>query len=154
MRWLGGALVVMLSFASFAEVAGTGRAGTCKPTEPDMLGPFYKAGAPVRSSVGKGYFMTGIVKSAEDCAGIKGAKIEFWLVNPDGSYDDDHRATVFSDATGSYEFESNVPKPYFGRPPHVHIRVSAEGYETLITQHYPEEGEGRASVDLVLMPAR
>jgi protocatechuate 3,4-dioxygenase beta subunit len=150
------ALVVII-FASLAMLAGaalTGGATTCKPTEPDMLGPFYKSGAPVRSSVGRGYVMTGIVKSSEDCSVIKGARIEFWLVGPGGSYDDDHRATVFSDAAGSYRFESNVPKPYSGRPPHIHIMVSAEGYKTLVTQHYPEKGKTRASLDLVLIPSR
>lgn len=150
------ALVVII-FATLAMLAGTaatGGATTCKPTEPDMLGPFYKSGAPVRSSVGRGYVMTGIVKSSEDCSVIKGARTEFWLVNPGGSYDDDHRATVFSDAAGSYRFESNVPKPYSGRPPHIHIMVSAEGYKTLVTQYYPEKGKTRASLDLVLIPSR
>ena len=157
MRWLRGALVVIIFSAFliiFAAAAATGLAETCKPTESDMLGPFYKSGAPVRSAVGKGYIMTGIVKSARDCSAIKGARIEFWLVNPEGTYDDDHRATVFSDATGSYRFESNMPKPYFGRPPHIHIRVSAEGHETLVTQHYPEQGKTRSPFDLVLVPSR
>lgn len=157
MRWFSRALVVFIFLAltaMFAAEAATGQAKTCKPTEPDMLGPFYKSGAPVRSAVGKGYLLTGIVKSAWDCSAIKGARIEFWLVNPEGSYDDDHRATVFSDATGAYRFESNVPKPYVGRPPHIHIRVSADGYKTLVTQHYPEKGITRAIFDLVLVPSR
>lgn len=157
MKALCGVLVVIIFFASlimFAGAAAIGQAETCKPTEPDRLGPFYKEGAPIRSTVGKGYIMTGIVKSAGDCSPVKGARIEFWLVNPEGIYDDDHRATVFSDATGAYRFESNVPKPYFGRPPHVHIRVSADGYKTLVTQHYPEKGKTRASFDLVLIPLR
>jgi protocatechuate 3,4-dioxygenase beta subunit len=157
MKSLRYALVFVLflaSFALFAELAETGGGEACKPTEPDMLGPFYKAGAPVRPSIGKGYVMTGTVKSAGDCSAIKRARIEFWLVNPDGSYDDDHRATVFSDTKGSYRFESNTPKPYFGRPPHIHARVSAEGYETLVTQHYPEKGKDRAIFDLVLVPSR
>jgi protocatechuate 3,4-dioxygenase beta subunit len=153
MRWMRGALVniIFALLIVFAAAAATCQAETCKPTEPDMLGPFYKSDAPVRSTVGKGYFMTGTVKSARDCSAIKGARIEFWLVNPGGTYDDDHRATVFSDAAGSYRFESNMPKPYFGRPPHIHIRVSAEGHETLVTQHYPEKGKTQASFDLVLV---
>ena len=157
MRGLRGDLAVIIFFALLIILAGgpsIGQAETCKPTGPDMLGPFYKSGAPVRSTVGKGYIMNGIVKSSRDCSPIKRARIEFWLVNPWGSYDDEHRATVFSDATGSYRFESNVPKPYFDRPPHVHIRVSAEGYKTLVTQHYPEKGKTHASLDLVLNPSR
>ena len=155
MRWFLGPAVAIIFFALFIIfTAVTCEAETCRPTEPDMLGPFYKSGAPVRSSVGKGYIMEGTVKSSRDCSAIKGARIEFWLVNPEGTYDDDHRATVFSDFKGSYRFESNLPKPYFGRPPHIHIRVSAEGHETLVTQHYPEEGKTRAPFDLVLVPSQ
>jgi protocatechuate 3,4-dioxygenase beta subunit len=125
----------------------------CQPTEPDMLGPFYKANAPERSSVGKGYVLDGIVRSSKDCNAIKGARIEFWLTGPDGNYDDNHRATVYADDKGSFRFESNYPKAYYGRPPHIHIRVSAEGFQTLVTQHYPENGKSGATFDLVLIPS-
>jgi protocatechuate 3,4-dioxygenase beta subunit len=125
----------------------------CTPTEPDMLGPFYKSDAPVRSSVGKGYLLSGVVKSSEGCVPIKGARIEFWLAGSNGKYDDEHRATIFSDEKGSYQFESNIPGPYFGRPPHIHVKVSAKGFTTLITQHYPEKGKAGASFDLVLVPS-
>jgi protocatechuate 3,4-dioxygenase beta subunit len=155
MRQLRGAWVVIIIFSLLIMFAvETCQAETCKPTDPDMLGPFYKSDAPIRSAVGKGYIMTGMVKSSRDCSAIKGARIEFWLVNPEGTYDDEHRATVFSDAAGAYRFESNMPKPYFGRPPHIHIRVSSEGHETLVTQHYSEEGKTLSPFDLVLVPSR
>src|SRR5215207_1563115 len=35
--------------------ASGGGTADCKPTQPDMLGPFYEPGAPVRKSVGSGY---------------------------------------------------------------------------------------------------
>lgn len=127
---------------------------SCEPTRPDMLGPFYKPGAPERSKVGEGYVLTGVVRSSGDCSVIKGARIEFWLTGPQGRYDDEHRATVFSDASGSYRFESNFPPGYYGRPPHIHIRVSAKGYQRLITQHYPEKGRTGGTFDLVLIPER
>ncbi len=72
----------------------------CKPTQPDMLGPFYEPGAPVRTSVGSGYVLSGAVLSAEDCKPIRNARIEFWLANPKGEYDDAHRATVLSGKRG------------------------------------------------------
>jgi protocatechuate 3,4-dioxygenase beta subunit len=125
---------------------------TCKPTRPDALGPFYKPDAPVRSSVGKGYVLAGVVRSAKDCAAIEGAMIEFWLAGPDGDYGDQYRATLFSDKAGSYRFESHVPPPYFGRPPHIHIQISAKGYQTLVTQHYPAAGKTTAAFDIVLVP--
>ncbi len=128
-------------------------AETCRPTEPDMLGPFYKAGAPVRSSVGKGYILNGVVRSSRDCSPIRGAEIEFWLAGPDRQYDDNHRAKVYADDTGAFRFESDYPKPYYGRPPHIHMRVSASGFRTLVTQHYPEESRTGATLDLVLIPS-
>jgi len=129
-------------------------AETCIPTPPDTLGPFYEPDAPVRASVGKGYILSGVVRSSVDCKPLKDARIEFWLAGPHGYYDDNHRATVFSDSNGAYKFESNYPKPYAGRPPHIHIRVSAEGFQVLVTQHYPQKGKTGDTFDLVLVPAK
>jgi protocatechuate 3,4-dioxygenase beta subunit len=116
-----------------------------------MLGPFYEPGAPVRTSVGSGYLLSGAVLGAEECEPIPKARIEFWLANPSGDYDDAHRATVFAGQRGEYRFGSNVPVSYGGRPPHIHVRVTAPGYEELVTQHYPERGQKKASFDLVLV---
>ena len=128
-------------------------AEVCSPTQPDMLGPFYQEDAPVRSTVGKGYVLSGAVRSSKTCLPVNGAQIEFWLVGPDGEYDDSRRATVFADKKGAYRFESNFPAPYFGRPPHIHIRVTARGFSPLVTQHYPEKGKSAAVFDLVLIPS-
>jgi protocatechuate 3,4-dioxygenase beta subunit len=135
-----------------AEQPKTGEG--CPPTESDALGPFYKPGAPERASVGRGYVLSGVVKSAGSCTPIAGAQVEFWLAGPDGNYDDDHRATLFVDDTGSYRFESNFPPKYAFRPPHIHLRVTAKGYQTLVTQHYPVAGQTQGTFDLVLAPAR
>ncbi len=126
----------------------------CIPTAPDQLGPFYVAGAPVRDSIGRGHVLEGIVRSSPDCAPIPGAQIEFWQVNEQGEYSDDKRATVFADGEGRYRFESNPPLPYSGRPPHIHIRVSADRHETLVTQYYPQEGSTDGSLDLILQMNR
>jgi len=134
-----------------AESHAAGRSADCKPTQPDMLGPFYEPGAPVRTSVGSGYVLSGTVLAAEECKPIPNAHIEFWLANPRGDYDDAHRATVFAGERGRYRLESNVPVSYGGRPPHIHVRVRAPGYEELVTQHYPERGQRKASFDLVLL---
>jgi protocatechuate 3,4-dioxygenase beta subunit len=131
--------------------AAAGRSAECNPTQPDMLGPFYEPGAPVRTSVGSGFVLSGSVLAAEECKPIPNAKIEFWLANPRGEYDDAHRATVFAGQGGRCRFESNVPVSYGGRPPHIHVRVRAPGYEELVTQHYPERGQRKANFDLVLL---
>jgi len=140
-----------VSMYTKAEVAQAAHRA-CEPTPADSLGPFYKSNAPVRSMVGKGYVLNGQVKSSRDCSAIPDAQIEFWLVGPDGKYDDDHRATVFSDKSGGYRFESNAPIPYSGRPAHIHVRVSAPGYKTLVTQHYPQKDQTETRFDLVIAP--
>lgn len=143
---------LVLGALFISEIASMSRAASCTPTPDDQLGPYYEPGAPVRSSVGKGYVLTGTVKSAGDCTPIPRAQIEFWLTGPDGHYSDDYRATLYSDASGEYRFESNAPKPYFGRPPHIHVKVSSDGFRTLVTQHYPEKNSSRGVFDLVIIP--
>ena len=148
------ALVLMAGILFVIALSAASQAATCKPTGSDTLGPFYKPNAPVRSSVGTGYVLRGTVRSSKDCAAVPGAVIEFWLAGPGGEYDDAHRATVVVDALGSYRFESTVPKPYYGRPPHIHLRVSAKGFKTLVTQHYPDAGKTEAGFDIVLVPVQ
>ena len=97
--------------------AAGGEPANCKPTQPDMLGPFYEPGAPVRTSVGSRYVLSGRVLAAAECKSIRKARIEFWLANPRGEYDDAHRATVLAGQRGDYRLESNVPVSYGGRPP-------------------------------------
>jgi len=125
---------------------------SCEPTPPDALGPFYVPNAPERTSVGEGHLLNGVVRSLADCAAIPNVKLEFWLAGPTGEYGDDYRATMFADESGTYAFESNYPPPYSGRPSHIHMRVSADGYETLVTQYYPAAGQTSGSFDLVLVP--
>jgi protocatechuate 3,4-dioxygenase beta subunit len=143
---------VLFSFAAAVLPAQENR--SCLPTPSDALGPFYRPGAPRRESVGRGYLLSGRVLSAGDCRPLPGAVIELWLAGPDGDYADAYRATVIADAEGRYRFQSHLPVPYAGRPPHIHVRVSSSGFAILVTQHYPEPGRREASFDLVLAPRR
>ena len=144
------ALFLLLAAAAPLQSA---LAGSCEPTRPDGLGPFYKPDAPERSKVGEGYILRGAVRSL-DCSPVAGARIEFWLAGPDGRYDDDHRATLISDSSGAYAFQSKFPPAYGNRPPHIHVRVSAPGHKVLVTQHYPVGGSNEGTMDLVLLPAK
>jgi protocatechuate 3,4-dioxygenase beta subunit len=76
------------------------------------------------------------------------------MTGPDGKYADAFRATVYSKTDGAYRFQSHHPTDYFGRPPHIHIRVSADGFQTLVTQHYPSPDAEQGDLDLVLLPLR
>lgn len=124
----------------------------CEPTAFDEIGPFYQPNAPVRNKVGNGYFIKGSVLSTNKCAPLAEAKLEFWLVNSKGEYDDSHRATVIANSKGQYTFESNRPTNYVNRLPHIHMRITAKGHEELITQHYPKNGDVRVELDIVLSP--
>ena len=65
-----------INTAESHAAAGDGPAN-CKPTQPDMLGPFYEPGAPVRTRVGSGYVLSGAVLAAQECKPIPKARIEF-----------------------------------------------------------------------------
>jgi protocatechuate 3,4-dioxygenase beta subunit len=143
-------LTLVLGVAAFGTAGGSNGASGCVPTRADALGPFYEAGAPVRPKVGTGYVLSGRVLAARTCRPIAKARIELWLANPQGEYDDAHRATMFASTAGRYRFESNRPVAYSGRPPHIHLRVSARGFRTLVTQHYPRAGRSSATFNIVL----
>lgn len=123
----------------------------CPPTRPDLEGPFYKPNAPERASTGKDLVVSGTVRKAGTCAPIARARIEWWQANPEGAYDDAHRAVMTADAQGRYRFETDFPGPY-GRPPHIHFKVMAPGHQSLTTQLYPRRGQTEISFDLVLSP--
>jgi len=124
----------------------------CEPTAEDEMGPLYVQGAPERNEVGAGYLLMGTVRSAADCTPITDARIEIWMAGPQGHYGDEWRATLFSAGNGSYYFRSHVPPNYGTGRPHIHIKVSRDGYKTLITQHYPAAHAGEAIFDLILVP--
>jgi protocatechuate 3,4-dioxygenase beta subunit len=127
-------------------------ASGCPPTPWDEIGPFYRPNAPVRSSIGKGYVLSGTVRSSLDCSAIPNARIEVWHTGPSGQYDDAHRATIFADRQGRYRLETSFPPGYARRPSHIHMLVDAKGFEGLITQHYPKLHAKQATFDLVLEP--
>jgi hypothetical protein len=139
-------LIMILLLTSYQPAL----AATCSPTPWDEIGPFYRPSAPERTSIGKGYLLSGTVRSAGDCRPLYNVRIELWQAGPDGTYDDAHRTTLFSDHADRYRLETSVPPPYGHRPSHIHILVDAKGFEGLITQHYPKKGKKAATFDLVL----
>jgi protocatechuate 3,4-dioxygenase beta subunit len=145
------ALVLAASIGAAVAPAPALAADACPPTPPDALGPFYVPNAPVRSRVGSGYVLRGVVRSSSDCRPIPGARVELWLTGRDG-YDEEHRATLVADEAGRYVFETDRPGPYERRPPHIHVRVAHPGYRTLVTQHYPVDGQAEGTFELVLVP--
>jgi protocatechuate 3,4-dioxygenase beta subunit len=146
------------TFRYGAKYAGQTLQSTATPTSEGCVATPHggtttnpKPDAPVRSSVGTGHIMKGVVKSEQDCAPIAGAKIVFWLAGPDGEYDDAHTASVFTNSSGAYTFESNYPGLYSGRPvPHIHLYASADGYRGIETEYFPVCDETEAILDIIL----
>jgi hypothetical protein len=148
-QWLAFPLIAV---ALIGPISGFSAAEPkCVPTRPDSQGPFYRPNAPERARTGRGLHIAGIVRSASGCGSLAGANIEWWSANPDGQYDDQHRATEKVDGEGRYRYETDFPGHYPGRPPHLHVRVTAPGHRPLITQLYPKPGQTSLQFDFVLM---
>lgn len=140
-------------------VAPAAAAQSCRTTPRDALGPFYKPGAPQQQELcasGTGgsekLLVTGRVLGMPDCVPLAGALIEVWQADGRGAYSlvgaqqDDPgcllRASLTTDSQGRYRFATVVPGEYPGRPRHIHYRVSAQGYATLVTQLYFDAERG------------
>jgi len=150
--WLWIAILSLgaLVFLGSAPIVGAAQPA-CTPTRADDLGPFYKANTPERASTGRGLVISGTVRSVSGCGPLPGAQIEWWAANPRGEYDEAHRATQHADAAGRYQYETDFPGRYPGRPLHLHVRVTAPGHRTLITQLYPGQGQTSLATDFVLI---
>lgn len=118
---LGGALLGGPAFA--AEQV-------CRLTEPEILGPFYRFGAPLRSQLagpeepGERLVLTGTVFSSDCHSPLPGTLIEVWQANSAGLYDTHKpgnfteastfhlRGTLQTDAQGRYAIETVMPGRY------------------------------------------
>jgi len=117
----------------------------CAPTMDDGLSPSYKPNAPIRSNVGRGHVLTGVVRSSRSCAPIANAQVELWPEYPGQGHPDNVRATVRTDRDGHYRFECDLPE-------HIHMRISAPGYRTLAQNSYHPNGQAEGTFDIVLVP--
>jgi catechol 1,2-dioxygenase len=128
-------------------------------TEDNILGPFYRMGAPFRGKVtppleaGTVLQISGRVWAFDTRRPLPSAVIDIWQANSQGRYDNDdpnnppardlfrNRTRLITDETGYYEFETIHPGRYLigpntWRPAHIHYLVRAQGYRQLITQLY------------------
>jgi hypothetical protein len=114
--------------------------------EADTLSPTYRPGAPVRAVVGHGHVLTGTVRSGRDCAPVAGARVELWPEIAGRGHPDSQRATVITGADGRYRFQSDLPD-------HIHMLVSAPGFEPVASNRYHPEGRPSGTFDVVLPPS-
>ena len=130
-----------------------GAAASCRATPTDAGGPFGRGEPPIRSKIGTGHVLTGVVLSALDCRPIRGARVQFWQAGKNGRYTTAGSATVVTGRDGRFRFEGPYPPSYRGVPPHIHIRVHAGAFEELLTRYQPPAGAKRGNLRLVLVPA-
>lgn len=146
-----------------ADLRGNGKAPAAPvkltPTEDNILGPYYRAGAPFRAKItpplepGTVMLITGRVWAHDTKKPLTGARLDIWQANAKGRYDNDdpdnppkkdvflNRARLITDETGYYEFETVKPGRYqigpgAWRPAHIHYAISHPGYKLLVTQLY------------------
>ena len=125
------------------------------PTTTDILGPFYRPGAPVRKNIippnssGIPMNLKGTIFKEDGITPVKKAFVEIWQCDENEYYDNSSdeylfRGALNADKGGKYEFNTIVPVPYKAnpnddsswRPAHIHMRVSVPDQQDLITQIY------------------
>ena len=130
------------------------------PTTTDILGPFYRPGSPIRTSLrlpnsnGTPIVFKGYIFKENGKTPINNALVEIWHCDENEVYDNTsdeykYRGGQRTKADGKYEFKSILPVPYKAdqkdesswRPAHIHMRVSVPNQQDLITQIYFKDGK-------------
>jgi protocatechuate 3,4-dioxygenase beta subunit len=115
-----------------------------KATPEQTEGPYYKERPPKRRSLlgtgvkGRKLLLRGRVLST-DCKPLAGARVDFWQADGDGEYDNQGyrlRGYQLADRRGRYRLATVAPAQYEGRAPHIHVKVTPRGGETLTSQLY------------------
>ena len=112
------------------------------PTTTDILGPFYRPGAPARSNLippgvsGRTMHFGWTIFQKDEKSPLENTLVEVWQADPNGDYDnttDDflYRGALKTGAEGRYQFRTLHPVPYpasdgLVRPAHIHFRVSVK----------------------------
>ncbi|MBL8242102.1 MAG: hypothetical protein JNM66_32045 [Bryobacterales bacterium] len=121
-----------------------GEAHANKPTPTEVLGPFFRKGAPNNTRLhvpGEPGFPLRVSGKVLNTRGqkIHGAVIDIWQADHKGLYDVlgyRYRTRLLIDAT-DYAIDTILPGHYDDRPAqHIHYMISAPGHKTLITQAY------------------
>jgi catechol 1,2-dioxygenase len=146
-----------------------------RPTEPNILGPFHRAGAPFRAKItpplepGRVLVISGTVFGIDTRRPLPNTVIDIWQANEDGRYDNDdprnppaaavflNRARLITDENGHYEYETVYPGQYrIGpdqwRPSHIHYWVRHPQYRELVTQLY-FRGDPHNETDPFILPS-
>ena len=124
----------------------------CIPTTTDIVGPYYRSGAPFRTDLRLAGDSSSLLRykgivTDEHCNPLTNAIVDVWQANTDAVYDTtsaefNYRGKFQTSDDGYYEFTSVKPGWYLNgsqyRPAHIHFRVTCPGFTELITQLYFE----------------
>ncbi len=126
------------------------------PTTTDILGPFYRPGAPYRVNInpngfsGKLFHLSGTIFKEDGKTPFNNCLVEVWQCDENKLYDNlsdefKYRGSQKTGADGKYHFICMHPIPYLAfensdiwRPAHIHLLISGEGQQDLVTQIYLE----------------
>lgn len=139
---VGGASMSANQLLAFWE---DGERGASKATPSEVLGPFFKKGAPNTSVLrqpGDPGFPLRVTGKVCNTRGkpVEGAQVDIWQANHNGRYDVQgyrYRAKLQVGAPAEYAVETVMPGHYSDRPAqHIHYLITAPGHKTLVTQIY------------------
>lgn len=148
--------LMAISVSAFGAIHWNGKSFVGDtPTTTDILGPFYRPGAPLRSNIipsgskGTPLNLNGTIFQHDGKTPLENTLIEIWQCDENEYYDNTSDGYLFRGAVktgkkGMYDFKTIVPVPYKAnpkdeaswRPAHIHMRVSSETEQDLITQIY------------------
>ncbi len=148
--------LIAISVSAFGSISwnGSNYVGD-SPTTTDILGPFYRPGAPMRSNIippdSKGVLLnlSGTIYKEDGKTPLNNAMVEIWQCDENQHYDNTSndylcRGAIKTGNNGRYDFKTVVPVQYKAnpnneaswRPAHIHMRVSVADQQDLITQIY------------------
>ena len=122
----------------------------CKATQSNPGGTNnYIPDAPERDSLGSGFVITGIVRSADGCRPLDGVRVQVWLATQTGG-EQDNRASVRTGSNGRYRIETAPTVPQFGEP-NIHVGYDDDDdYGEVFIRRVVDLDDERAVVDLTL----
>ena len=125
----------------------------CDPTESNPGGTNnYIPDAPARRSLGSGFVITGLVRSAAGCRPLQDVRVRVWLATETGG-EQDNRASVRTDSEGRYRIETAPTVPQFGEP-NIHVGYDDGDYREVFIRRVVDLDDERAVVDLTLARGR
>ena len=121
----------------------------CRPTESNPGGTNnYIPDAPRLKTLGQGFVITGVVRSAKGCRPLSDLRIQVWLATETGT-EQDNRASVNTDENGRYRIETAKTVPQFGEP-NIHVGYDDGEYGAVFIRRVVDLDDRRAVVDLTL----